>query len=463
RLINIGGKELPGTKKGPTRRRWAIITMVTETPEMLKEVLKGGEYETKTRGTRHLPPAAPVAEGRYALVRQTDHAEFVHKLKREQSEEIEELFSLMREESFVLAVKNPDIHVKGFPKSKPDYPAEFEDHFAGRRWIPADNPDLLNYDNAQLLLIGAREEKAAEDLGINIGKRSDVLDDLNLDVPTEGLLEKEFPSLNEFRELHHGKKGVQFGAGGMKGGTKGGRKAAREAPSAAAVTKLLEGIVLPAGNEELYDYAEKNKLKLENPDPALKLIRNLPKGKFKTMADVAKAVGQAAPDEYICPACGKSFDSRSVFTRHLQTSHPEKAVSAADIEKAIAGIDFPQTRGGVLNYAGEKGVEDRVLEAIENLPDKTYHDAAEFAASYQEAVTGKPKRMRKPPSRKAVESGSAAGLAKALEGLAMPADKKAILNHAKNKNAQESVLEKVKKLPDREYHTMADVMKGLGA
>jgi len=209
RLINIGGKELPGTEKGARRRRWAIITMVTETPETLKEVLKGGEYETKTRGTRHMPPAAPIAEGRYALVRQTDHAEFVHKLKREQPEEIEELFSLMREESFVLAVKNPDIHVKGFPKSKPDYPAEFENRFAGRRWIPA-----------------------------------------------EGLLEKEFPPLREFRELHHGKKDVRFGAGGVKGGAKGGRKAAREAPSAAAVTKLLEGIGLPADDEELDDMLE---------------------------------------------------------------------------------------------------------------------------------------------------------------------------------------------------------------
>ncbi len=42
----------------------------------------------------------------------------------------------------------------------------------------------------------------------------------------------------------------------MKGGAKGGRKAAREAPSAAAVTKLLEGIGLPADDEELYDMLE---------------------------------------------------------------------------------------------------------------------------------------------------------------------------------------------------------------
>jgi hypothetical protein len=71
------------------------------------------------------------------------------------------------------SVKNPDIQVPGFAaisaaEKKPDYPKYLKEMFGDRRWINVQDTNLLNYENTQLLLIGARKKDVEEELGIDI-------------------------------------------------------------------------------------------------------------------------------------------------------------------------------------------------------------------------------------------------------------------------------------------------------
>lgn len=44
--------------------------------------------------------------------------------------------------------------------------------------------------------------------------------------------------------------------------------------------------------------------------------------------------------QFRCEICGEEFEQKSRYERHMQTSHPRQAVSAADIEKNAEGRRF---------------------------------------------------------------------------------------------------------------------------
>lgn len=65
-----------------------------------------------------------------------------------------------------------------------------------------DDPDLLNYENAQLLLIGARQKDVEEELGINMDEQketertADIFKELKIKkekVPLKPLFKGKFP------------------------------------------------------------------------------------------------------------------------------------------------------------------------------------------------------------------------------------------------------------------------------
>jgi hypothetical protein len=58
--------------------------------------------------------------------------------------------------------------------------------------------------------------------------------------------------------------------------------------------------------------------------------------------------------------------------------------------------------------------------------------------------------------------GPAAELARHLAGIKFPARKKDIVEHAKGKGANAAMVDSLNSLPEREYRTMAEVMKGFG-
>jgi hypothetical protein len=61
-----------------------------------------------------------------------------------------------------------------------------------------------------------------------------------------------------------------------------------------------------------------------------------------------------------------------------------------------------------------------------------------------------------------VGGGSPANVAKFLKGIGFPAKKKDLISHAKKNHAEDQVLQELKNMPEQEYNTMADVMKGFG-
>src|ERR687888_367952 len=75
-----------------------------------------------------------------------------------------------------------------------------------RRWIDVEDPELLNYENTQVLLIGARKKDVEEELGIDIDeqketeKSADMFKELKIrkeQVPLKPLFEGKFPQKEE--------------------------------------------------------------------------------------------------------------------------------------------------------------------------------------------------------------------------------------------------------------------------
>jgi len=173
--------------------------------------------------------------------------------------------------------------------------------FGNRRWINVDDPDLLNYKNTQLLLIGARKKDVKEELGIDIDEKkqteesADIFRELKIrkeQVPLTTLLKGEFPKEEAVPLAHKVKKLSKEEMPG-RGGKKGGKVAATKAASAAALAKLLGGIDFPANKDELIEYALKNKPKVKGAEQIIEIIKQLPSRRnFNTMADVAKALDE---------------------------------------------------------------------------------------------------------------------------------------------------------------------------
>jgi hypothetical protein len=170
RLITIGRKTLPGQGDGD-RIHWGFVERVFGSPEELREALSGTTYETQTRGERHLPEARPAGEGVYALARSGRNSVLAYVLELPEAPgEVQEAFHIEHEGRFVLAIKNPEAaRPPGIgldDDQKADFPDELKAKFGARKWVAADPPEFLDYEGAELVLIGGRD--AGEDLDIDL-------------------------------------------------------------------------------------------------------------------------------------------------------------------------------------------------------------------------------------------------------------------------------------------------------
>ena len=93
-----------------------------------------------------------------------------------------------------------------------------------------------------------------------------------------------------------------------------------------------------------------------------------------------------ANGEFVCPYDEETFDTRSRFDRHMASSHPPSVVTAADVWKALAGIDFPASKEDLVRYAeGRLPPDAEVLRVIRALPARSYRDAADVAVAFGES------------------------------------------------------------------------------
>jgi len=106
RLLAIPKKTLP--RRGG--ERWiAFVEKADASVASLKEsFLAGSEYETKTAGTRHVPPATPVGEGVYALTttEQASHLAYILTIP-EALGEVQKTMGLRERGSFIVSTRNP--------------------------------------------------------------------------------------------------------------------------------------------------------------------------------------------------------------------------------------------------------------------------------------------------------------------------------------------------------------------
>ncbi|WP_066381696.1 MULTISPECIES: DUF2795 domain-containing protein [unclassified Anabaena] len=57
---------------------------------------------------------------------------------------------------------------------------------------------------------------------------------------------------------------------------------------------------------------------------------------------------------------------------------------------------------------------------------------------------------------------SAVDISRNLSGMDFPGNKQDLINHARQKNASQEIIETLQKMPEREYNNMADVEQAFG-
>ena len=204
RLFVIGKKSLPEIRKSEARaseRYWARVGGIFEDQNDLTKELFSDEF-------REGDAARPVGAGKYVIVRHQKHAEIAYFLETpDMPGDAQEELGIEKEASYIISVINPKTPVpEGFPSAEehPKYPDKVLKEFDENENFTSLFADtqLIDFPNAQVILIGAREGKdiIKHDLGIDIdldnyNKRKKDLDVLNKlktsfkNVPTKPLTE----------------------------------------------------------------------------------------------------------------------------------------------------------------------------------------------------------------------------------------------------------------------------------
>lgn len=175
RMAVIGRKRLPDLKGH--EREWGFIEAIKRDAREVEEALVEHHQETKTRGERTYPATRPAAEGVYAFVQKGRNMHLAYELELpEKPGPVQKALNIATEGSFVISVKNPE--KGGSPRGaglseedKADYPKSKQKEFAGRKFAPTD-PELLNYEGAEFVLIGA-DPDVCRDLDIDLPTRED--------------------------------------------------------------------------------------------------------------------------------------------------------------------------------------------------------------------------------------------------------------------------------------------------
>jgi hypothetical protein len=174
RLFVIGKKSLPTIRKSEARaseRYWARVGGIFRNPGDLTKELLSDEF-------RKGDAARPVGEGKYAIVEYRNHAElaFILEMPKEPGEAQKEL-GIEKEASYIISVINPKnigSPTEDYPSTEEPakYPPEVLEKFnETEKFISlTNNTKFIDYKNAQIILIGAREGKDVikSDIGIDL-------------------------------------------------------------------------------------------------------------------------------------------------------------------------------------------------------------------------------------------------------------------------------------------------------
>lgn len=174
RRIVVGKKRMP--EPGANEREWAFIDKLARSRGELLADLGPRTYTTKTRGVRHQPGARILAQGRYAIVEHAEHAHVTYALDEDsERNELHDALNVARQGSVIAAVFNPiakwsrqaTLRYGGDPDDASPFgepslfPEELQARFGDKRFLPLE-PVFLDYEGAELVLIGAEDEVRPE-------------------------------------------------------------------------------------------------------------------------------------------------------------------------------------------------------------------------------------------------------------------------------------------------------------
>lgn len=205
RLMVLGHKKLPKREAKGGRRYWGFVRMVRNDPKAITEELSATEYDTKTRGERHLPGARPAGEGVYEILRHGDHTHLVFELELpEEPGPVQEAFQLEQEASYIISIENPEAGGPRGPgladEEQAEFPQKLREVLDDRRFANVDPPEFLDHEGAEFVLISASTDIGKE-LGVELDTEKETLDsaelfkDLKMDKskkPLEPLLKGEW-------------------------------------------------------------------------------------------------------------------------------------------------------------------------------------------------------------------------------------------------------------------------------
>ncbi|KAL3131056.1 hypothetical protein ABBQ38_000372 [Trebouxia sp. C0009 RCD-2024] len=160
RLLIIGKKRLPIADRH--ERFFGFVEATADKMETLTGQLGQTGSQPATRGYNTTEPARVAGEGVYEIVdRGGRKTSFAYKLEIPQElGEVQQELQIKKEASYTLSMKNPtldDPPNAGLSK-KANYEGAQKKQFGNYRWIPCQDPSLLDAERCEFILIGATED-----------------------------------------------------------------------------------------------------------------------------------------------------------------------------------------------------------------------------------------------------------------------------------------------------------------
>ncbi|MBH8554238.1 DUF2795 domain-containing protein [Nostocaceae cyanobacterium CENA357] len=117
-------------------------------------------------------------------------------------------------------------------------------------------------------------------------------------------------------------------------------------------------------------------------------------------------------------------------------------LNPVQLQKNLNQVNYPLSKKSLVKYAEEKGIDEKVLRVLKKLPSQQYETLADVVKLVDEIFITKISLVQ---------------LEKNLIAVNYPLSKKDLVKYAEETGVDEKVLRVLKKLPSKQYETLADV------
>jgi len=141
----------------------------------------------------------------------------------------------------------------------------------------------------------------------------------------------------------------------------------------AMVEKYLAGVDYPANRQDLLDQARAN-----NADnDIMETLAGLPEQTYHSPIDVSKAMA-GSEIESGQRSSREGFEGRSVSR--------STAVSAAEVQRYLRGMDYPAGIREVISLAQKNGAPGDVLDILQRIRDREFRSATDVSKALGEVM-----------------------------------------------------------------------------